>query len=73
MAKNLYMLECPVESEFDLETNIKDKEIRYVRLIPLDYFEQLPDNYEYLDKNLNVRFIKYKTNNPALFWKTPED
>lgn len=73
MAKNLYMLECPVKSEFDLETNKKDKDIRSIRLIPLDYFEQLPDNSEYLDKNLNVRFIKYKTNNPALFWKTPED
>jgi hypothetical protein len=73
MAKNLYMLECPVESEFDLETNIKDKEIKYIRLIPLDYFEQLPDSSEYLDKNLNVKFIKYKTNNPALFWKNPED
>jgi hypothetical protein len=73
MAKNLYMLECPVESEFDLETNIKDKEIKYIRLIPLDYFEQLPDSSEYLDKNLNVKFIKYKTNHPALFWKNPED
>src|SRR5437588_7368807 len=40
MAKNLYMLECPVSSEYDAETKGAGKTITYVRLIPLDYFRK---------------------------------
>ncbi len=72
MAKNLYMLECPVYSSFDLETQIPGKVVEYVRLLPLDYFNQKPD-VQKLDKDKNhSTLIRYLTNNPRLFWKCPE-
>jgi hypothetical protein len=40
MAKNLYLLECPLHSEYDLETKMENKEIIYLQLIPLDYFKK---------------------------------
>ncbi len=65
MAKNLYMLECPVNSEYDSETIAPGKTISYIRLLPLEYFKQLPDKEE------GSRMIVYKTNNPKLFWQLP--
>jgi len=68
MAKNLYILECPVVSEFDAETTSKDKipergkVIEYIKLLPLDYFKQTPD------KIGNC----YSTNNSNVFWEKPE-
>lgn len=65
MAKNLYMLECPVNSQYDTETNAPGKVLSYIRLLPLDYFDQKPDR-----KEING-YIFYKTNNPKTFWQTP--
>jgi hypothetical protein len=65
MAKNLYILECPVNSEYDAETNAPGKTISYIRLLPLDYFNQLPDKEE------GNRMIVYKTNNSKSFWQVP--
>ncbi len=65
MAKNLYMLECPVNSQYDTETNAQGKVVSYIRLVPMDYFDQKPDKKE---SNGN---IIYKTNNPKIFWQTP--
>jgi len=68
MAKNLYILECPVVSEFDTETTYNDeipkrkKVVEYIKLLPLDYFKQTPD------KIGNC----YNTNNSKLFWERPE-
>jgi hypothetical protein len=68
MAKNLYILECPVVSEFDIETTYNDeipkrkKVVEYIKLLPLDYFKQTPD------KIGNC----YNTNNSKLFWERPE-
>jgi len=70
MAKNLYILECPASSEFDLETshdsNIKTlvpkRTAKYIRLIPLDYFTQTIKSSGYV----------YYTNNSKLFWAKPE-
>lgn len=68
MAKNLYMLECPVVSDFDTETNYNDKipeqkkVVEYIKLLPLDYFKQTPDKIGSC----------YNTNNPKLFWEKPE-
>lgn len=64
MAKNLYILQCPVSSEYDSETNAPGKTISYIELLPLDYFNQLPDK-----KETNGMVI-YKTNNQKLFWQT---
>jgi hypothetical protein len=64
MAKNLYMLECPANSEYNMETFQQEKNISYIRLLPLDYENQKPDKVE-ADGNLTV----YKTNNPKAFWE----
>jgi len=69
MAKNLYLLECPLNSEYDFETISPGKVFTYVRLLPLDYFNQKPDKTESIGGI--AKFVKYKTNNPALFWQKP--
>jgi hypothetical protein len=71
MAKNLYILECPVNSEYDTETRKQGKTITYIQLLPLDYFKQLPDKTESTDDKTGTTVIKYKTNNPTLFWEAP--
>ena len=70
MAKNLYRLECPVSSTYDLETRALGKECDFVQLLPLDYFKQKPDKTDN-DYGKNGRFVNYKTNNPVLFWAIP--
>ncbi|MDD5361653.1 MAG: transglutaminase-like domain-containing protein [Ignavibacteria bacterium] len=71
MAKNLYILECPVNSEYDMETTESGKSYSYIQLLPLEYFKQLPDKTETVGKKTNTTWIVYKTNNPDLFWKKP--
>jgi hypothetical protein len=63
MAKNLYMLECPATSEYNMETHRVGKTISYIRLLPLDYDNQKPDKVESEGK-----ITVYKTNNPNVFW-----
>ena len=70
MAKNLYRLECPVSSEYDTETTSTGKAIAYIELLPLDYFIQKPDKWEYPYET--AKHIEYLTNNPGLFWVAPE-
>lgn len=71
MAKNLYILECAVSSEYNTETMEKGKILSYVQLLPLDYFKQLPNYSESKNQNSGITFIKSKTNNPDLFWAKP--
>ena len=67
MAKNLYILECAVASEFDaetpsdLKTSGNGSELQYIKLLPLDYFSQKPD------KTGNC----FNTNNSNEFWAKP--
>ncbi|MBM3455394.1 MAG: transglutaminase domain-containing protein [Bacteroidetes bacterium] len=72
MAKNLYMLECPVSSEYNMETATNGKVYTYVKLLPLDYHEQMPDKVEEKGKKSGSSWVTYKTNNPNIFWKKPE-
>lgn len=72
MAKNLYMLECPLSSEYDTETREQGKKLSYVTLLPLDYFKQGPNKTESTNAKNGTTFIYYKTNNPAAFWQAPE-
>lgn len=72
MAKNLYRLQTPLVSEYDLETGKTGKEIIYVELLPLDGIEQEPQVVEKLEKATGVKFKIYKTNNPDAFWTKPE-
>lgn len=65
MAKNLYILECPVNSCYNAETGEPGKLVSYIRLLPLDYFIQNPD------KTTGNGAEVYKTNNPVKFWQAP--
>jgi len=71
MAKNLYMLECPVSSEYNLETKESGKITEYIRLLPLDYFDQKPDVQTKENKEFNSKTMTYMTNNSGNFWKAP--
>lgn len=71
MAKNLYMLQCNVNSEYDAESYGNNKVITMITLLPLDYFKQTPVRSEFNNKEVSTTFIHYKTNNPALFWQVP--
>jgi hypothetical protein len=71
MAKNLYRLQTPLVSEYDSETWKSGKEVTYVELLPLDGIEQSPQKHEKKNSETGVKFIYYKTNNPAVFWAKP--
>jgi hypothetical protein len=71
MAKNLYILECPVNSEFNMETRESGRVYNYIQLLPLDYYQQSPDKTEKKDEKSNTTWTTFKTNNPKLFWQTP--
>jgi hypothetical protein len=71
MAKNLYILECPVVSVYNSETNEFGKIIRSVQLIPLDYHKQAPDKTETINNLTGTTFLTFKTNNPEVFWAIP--
>ncbi|MBK7212393.1 MAG: transglutaminase domain-containing protein [Bacteroidales bacterium] len=71
MAKNLYMMESPVSSEYDMETRKEGKTYIYTRLVPLDYSKQLPIVEEEKNQETKTTWIEYRTNNPAVFWQKP--
>ncbi|POS00510.1 transglutaminase superfamily protein [Flavobacterium croceum DSM 17960] len=72
MAKNLYRLQTPLNSEYDTETWKSGKEVTYIELLPIDGIEQTPQKKEQINNSTGVKFIYYKTNNPNLFWTKPE-
>lgn len=71
MAKNLYILECPISSEYDMETRAKGKTTYYVQLLPLDYHGKNADKAVETFENKGYTIIIHKTTNPDLFWKIP--
>lgn len=71
MAKNLYILECPVNSEYNMETRESGRSYNYIQLLPLDYYQQSPDKTEEKGEKTNTTWTTYKTNNPSIFWQTP--
>lgn len=73
MAKNLYMLECPVQSEYNLETKETGKNYEYIRLLPFDYFKQKPDVVTVENKESNFKRVTYRTNDPEAFWAMPNN
>jgi len=72
MAKNLYRLECPVNSTYDMETTADGKHIEYIQLLPLDYFKQ-PAKTGWTSQRTRTTYTQYYTNNPAYFWQAPEN
>lgn len=71
MAKNLYMLECSISSEYDTETKEAGKTNTYLRLIPLEYFKKSLEKEVLQDNDSKNTRVFYLTNNPANFWQTP--
>ena len=70
MAKNLYKFSSPLYSEYNLETWQEGKETIYVELLPLDEIKQTPQKIE--ESYGSAKIIRYKTNNPDLFWVEPK-
>jgi hypothetical protein len=69
MAKNLYILQRPASSEYNMETNAEGKTYNYIELLPLDYFDQEPQKEEDKREKSNTLWIFHKTNNPNVFWE----
>lgn len=71
MAKNLFRMECPVESRYDNETWKNGKIVAYVELLSLNAYNQLPQKSSKTPQT-GITIISYKTNNPTLFWALPD-
>ncbi|MFT3935109.1 MAG: transglutaminase-like domain-containing protein [Chitinophagaceae bacterium] len=71
MAKNLYLLECPVSSEYDTETKQEGKTTTYMQLIPLDYFKKSIGMGSSINNINKTTTVTYRTNNPTVFWAAP--
>ncbi len=71
MAKNLYILQSPVSSTWNMEAPAQGKTIQYIQLLPLDYFKQSPDVKENPNQKSGTRYQFYNTNSPAAFWQLP--
>ncbi len=67
MAKNLYILECPVKSEYNYETAETGKDIEFIQLVPVNYFNQ--KKFKNITKGSKRNVIIYKTNNSKKFWE----
>jgi hypothetical protein len=72
MAKNLYMLECSANSEYNTETTLEGKTYTYVDLLPLEYFGQTPYEKESTNDAKKTKRVIYKTNDPDKFWAVPQ-
>lgn len=72
MAKNLYRMESPLNSTYDLETRVKGKTLTYVELLPLDGYRQSPKRTSSHSEKTGVTYKQIRTNDPAKFWTTPE-
>ncbi len=69
MAKNLYIIECPANSAFNMETPEQGKNYTSIQLLPLDYFNQSPDKEETKRDSNKGLVITHKTNNANKFWE----
>jgi hypothetical protein len=72
MAKNLYKLQCHLNSEYDSETRGLGKTETYMTLLPLEYFKQMPIKSEHEYRENKTTFIYFNTNNPTVFWASPD-
>jgi hypothetical protein len=71
MTKNLYKLECPVTSEYNLETSQNNKTITYVLLLTINDRYQQPLIKKNKNRKTGAGWIEYKTNNADAFWQVP--
>lgn len=68
MSKNLYKLECPVNSQYNYETPEEGKSRTYMQLLP---GSTVPAPKIAQDKHGMPSYSLYYTNNPAVFWAAP--
>lgn len=72
MAKNLFRIICPLQSEFNSQTRTKGKLMQYVELLPVGSKDPVVDGFETnINPKTGIQVISYHTNNEELFWKTP--
>ena len=69
MAKNLYKLQCPVSSQYDLETRANGKVIQYITLLPAAASAQKPAVRT--GQEGTTSFTVYNTSDAAAFWQKP--
>ena len=73
MAKNLYRLYSPLNSEYNYETWGQNKHVVYVNLFPEEYFKKVPFKTEdYYNESAKTTFNTYYIYNEKLFWKSPK-
>jgi hypothetical protein len=69
MAKNLYKLQCPLSSQYDLETRGSGKAIQYVTLLPAAVGAKKPAVKNTQDGTTS--YTLYNTSNAEAFWQKP--
>ena len=68
MAKNLYRIEIPIHSTYNLETAEAGKVLEYMDLFPMDDLNRTTGKKEADNKTTGVSYVFYKTTNPELIW-----
>ena len=68
ISKNLYKLECPVNSQYNYETPEDGKQRAYIQLIPGN---TKPATSVTKNEHGMATYTRYYTNNPASFWAAP--
>ncbi|MDJ1505743.1 hypothetical protein [Xanthocytophaga agilis] len=72
MAKHLFRIICPLNSEFGSQTRTKGKVLHYVELLPVGIKDTEVDGFETnVNLKIGVQVITCHTNNEQLFWKKP--
>jgi len=67
MSKNLYWIQCAVNSTWDLETyKADDPAVEYINLYPGNF------NTLKTEKKVTKGSVRYAISNPAYFWQKPE-
>jgi hypothetical protein len=70
MAKNLYKLQCAVNSKYNAETADNGKSIVYITLVPKNHYEPKAIINEKEDAG-RTTYHFYETSNAAYFWQSP--
>jgi transglutaminase-like putative cysteine protease len=71
MAKNLYRIQCPVSSEYNLETRAPNKKVEYIELVPLNGMNLNPYKKDRENEETKSVLVEYVTSNPFGFWAKP--
>ncbi len=69
MAKNLYRLESPAYSNYNIETTQSGKTNEYIQLLPMDGINQQPRIKVAKSAKSKMVYKTYITNNPKQFWE----